>query len=123
MRRTSAHHENRRVEADELRRNRRQREIERAERRRLLTESEQLVLDLEALLFRHDPMGINYETNLDEYRSEAETITLRRAEAKSVDDVRRIVNEEFIRWFDGVSVVRPDAFDVIARETWALWCR
>lgn len=29
---------------------------------------EQLILDLEAILFRHDPMGINYEVNTDEYR-------------------------------------------------------
>ena len=82
---------------------------------------EQLILDLEAILFRHDPMGINYEVNTDEYRPEAESITLRRAEAKSVDDVRRIVDEEFARWFNGVTVVRPEAFDPIARETWVLW--
>ena len=91
-------------------------------RRRLLAGSEQLVLDLEAILFRHDPAGINYETNLDEYRSEAETITLRRAEASSVDDVRRIVDEELVRWFNG-PVHHPQALDPIADETRALWSR
>jgi len=36
------------------------------------------------------------EENLDEYRAEAQTITLRRREARSVEDVRRIAHEEFV---------------------------
>jgi hypothetical protein len=52
-----------------------------------------------AILFEADPMGINFETNTDEYEPEAETILLRLGQADTADDVARIVHEEFVRWF------------------------
>jgi hypothetical protein len=52
----------------------------------------------QALLFHDDPIGINFESNSDEYRSEAQTIVVRLAEATSERDVAVIVHEEFVRW-------------------------
>jgi hypothetical protein len=91
-----------------------------ADRRRRLEGQEDAVRKLEALLFEHDPVGINFEVNTDEYRAEAETITLRRAEAKSVDDVLRIVYEEFVRWFDTVAGPKS-RYESIAHELWTDW--
>jgi hypothetical protein len=69
-------------------------------RKRSLVGQEHIVDALEQLLFRHDPIGINFEDNTDEYRAEAETITLRLPDSSGVDDVQRIVHEEFVHWFD-----------------------
>jgi hypothetical protein len=81
---------------------------------------ESVVDQLEGLLFRHDPIGIKFEFNTDEYRSEAETITIRLPEAHSVEDVLRITHEEFIRWFDDTAgpVTR---YEAIAAEVWEVW--
>ena len=38
---------------------------------------ELLWLEVSAILFHHDPIGINFETNSDEYDAEAQTIVLR----------------------------------------------
>lgn len=76
---------------------------------------------LEALLFRHDPIGINFEDNTDEYRAEAETITLRRDEVRSLQDAQRVVHEEFVRWFDASTAGRPERYASVARELWAVW--
>jgi hypothetical protein len=74
-------------------------EADRAERARLLVGKEELVSAIEALLFAADPIGINFEHNTDEYRPEAETIALRIPETATVDELHRIVFEEFVRWF------------------------
>ena len=76
---------------------------------------------LEALLFRHDPIGLDFGDNTDEYRPEAETIALRRDEVRSARDVQRIVHEEFVRWFDADTAGPPDRYADIAREIWHLW--
>ena len=73
---------------------------ERADREQALLGQEDLLARVEALLFHDDPIGINFESNTDEYRPEAETIVLRLAEATSERDVAVIVHEEFVRWFD-----------------------
>ena len=76
---------------------------------------------LEALLFEADPIGIASEDNADEYRPEAETIQRRRAEAGSAADVRRIVHEEFVRWFDEHLAGPPERYEQVARRLWERW--
>jgi hypothetical protein len=88
-----------------------------------LAEHAEVVRELEALLFDFDPIGINLVENTDEYRPEAETITLRLAEAATVDDVRRIVHEEFVRWFDENLAGPEDRYGAIAGDIWELWSR
>lgn len=82
---------------------------------------EEVVGSVEALLFRHDPIGLNFGNNVDEYRPEAETITLRLPGARSVDEVRRIVHEEFVRWFDQQLAGPESRYGEIAREVWQVW--
>jgi hypothetical protein len=89
-------------------------------RRRLKTEYGQLFDSVTALLFRHDPVGINFGNNTDEYEPEAETILPRLRTCQSADDVRDIVHEEFVRWF-GESAGSPSAYTQIAVEIWKTW--
>lgn len=76
---------------------------------------------LESILFTHDPIGLNLRYNSDEYRPEALTIMLRRGEARSMEDVRRIVHEEFTRWFDPVIAGAQSRYERIAEDIWWLW--
>ena len=47
--------------------------IHREERKRLSSSYKQLLNEVSAILFRHDPIGINFEYNTDEYDPEAGT--------------------------------------------------
>jgi hypothetical protein len=50
-----------------------------------------LYIELEEILFRCDPIGINLEENKDEYDPEVNTILPRLKEAKSEYDVQNII--------------------------------
>ena len=69
------------------------------EKRRLKEQYGELFDATAALLFRHDPIGINFEENLDEYEPEARTILPRLRDCYGAADVTRVVHEEFVRWF------------------------
>ena len=87
-------------------------------RAKLLVDKEPLVADVEAILFRHDPIGINFDENKDEYRPEAETIVIRLSEALDEHDLLRIVHEEFVRWFSSSVAGGLDRYADIAHEIW-----
>ena len=93
----------------------------RAEREHVLVGREDLVSRVEALLFYEDPIGINFDTNTDEYLPEAQTIVIRLPEATSPDDVQRIVHEEFVRWFDRQIAGPVERYRVVAESIWGLW--
>ena len=90
-------------------------------RRRLKAEYGQLFDSVAALLYRHDPVGINFEVNTDEYATEAETILPRLRVCHSADDVLRAVHAEFVRWFDADTAGPPEHYATIASEIWELW--
>ena len=73
-----------------------------------------------SILFRVDPMGINFEDNTDEYDPETDTILPRLPNCSSPDDVRKVVIEEFERWFDSdmVNAGNRKHFDEIASAIW-----
>ena len=74
-----------------------------------------------AILFEADPMGINFETNTDEYEPEAGTILGRLSQAGNAEDVTRIVHEQFVRWFGADDAGAPEQYHAIAmsiREAW-----
>lgn len=70
------------------------------------------------ILFREDPIGINFEVNTDEYEPEVGTILPRLHEACSVDGVRRIVHEEFVKWFGPAIAGPPERYQVVAESVW-----
>jgi hypothetical protein len=73
---------------------------------------------LSNILFTEDPVGINFEKNTDEYEPEVGTILPRLGDCRSVEDVRRIVHEEFVVWFDVVTAGPPEKYQTVARRIW-----
>ena len=80
-----------------------------------MREQPTLVRQVSAILFRQDPVGINFKDNTDEYDAEAGTIVGRRGELQTKEDVYRVVREEFVRWF-GEGYDRCDRLDDAATE-------
>ena len=89
-------------------------------RRRLKAEYGKLFDSVASLLFRHDPIGITFDTNMDEYQPEAETILPLLRNCRTVDDVLRVVHSEFVRWFDA-DAGPQEHYKSIASEIWQLW--
>jgi hypothetical protein len=90
-------------------------------RRRLKEEYGDLFQAISAALFRHDPISINFKTNADEYEPEVGTILPRLQSCHSADAVRRVVHEEFVRWFSVEDAGHEERYDQIAEEIWDLW--
>jgi hypothetical protein len=95
------------------------------ERRRLKVQYGALFDSMAALLYRYDPIGINFDfdENTDEYEPEAGTILPRLSSCCSADDVLQVVHEEFVRWFDSGTAGPPEHYKKIASEVWRLWQR
>ncbi len=74
------------------------------------------------ILFRNDPIGINFEDNTDEYEPEVETILPRLSECNSHEDVLLVVHEEFRKWFNGDAGPRTN-YTRISQEIWDAWQR
>jgi hypothetical protein len=95
-------------------------EIE-AEKNRLKAEYGNLFGSIAEILFRHDPAGINFDDNTDEYEPEARTILPRLKDCHSAGDVMTVVHEEFQRWFDPDFAGSKQKYRKIAEEIWQLW--
>lgn len=80
-----------------------------------------LFAEASALLFRCDPIGINFEDNTDEYDPEVGTILPRLSSCHSPSEVRRVVYEEFRRWFGSETAGDEMSYNAIAEELWLLW--
>lgn len=95
-----------------------------SERRSLTVEKYgQLLSTMEALFLNWDPMGISSSGRLNEYEAEVCSILPRlEAEAKTLDDVIRILIEEFTFWF-WASLVEDNrwAIEELAIQMWRLW--
>jgi uncharacterized protein (DUF169 family) len=91
------------------------------ERRRLKADYRELFVEVSALLFRHDPVGINFETNEDEYEPEVGTILPRLRSCHSTEEVCRMVHEEFVHWFGAETAGSQEHYAKIASEIWAHW--
>jgi hypothetical protein len=92
-----------------------------AERRQLKAEYGELFESITTLLFRHDPIGINFEVNPDEYQPETGTILPRLRTCESSADVLRVVHEEFSRWFGIDTAGSVERYSEIADGIWQLW--
>ena len=79
--------------------------------------------EVAALLFRHDPVGISFDDNTDEYEAEVGTILPKLRHCKSANDVRLVVHQEFVRWFDSATAGQETAYSEIAAEIWDVWQR
>jgi hypothetical protein len=91
------------------------------ERRRLKAEYGELFDKIAALLFRHDPISIGSDVPTDEYEPETGTILPRLRNCHSVDDTRKVIHEEFVRWFDSSTAGPEQSYADISSEIWQLW--
>ena len=92
----------------------------RADREAVRAEYPDLFERLSEILFRNDPIGINFESNKDEYESEVGTILPRLRLVTTVDAVRSVIHDEFVFWFDPEVAGAETRYDAIATEVWAL---
>jgi len=72
------------------------------------------------ILFQHDPIricGNGNTTRETEYISEVNTILPRLKEVSSMQELRQVVYEEFIRWFDQ-SAGPIEHYDQAAQDIW-----
>jgi len=72
--------------------------------------------EISAIIFRHDPIGINFEENTNEYEPEAGTILTRLRSDMSVREATGIVHEEFIRWFGREDAGSREKYSALAAE-------
>lgn len=92
-----------------------------SERRNLKKEYKKLYNDIAGLLFRHDPIHINFGGNTDEYEPEAGTILPQLKTCHSENDVLRVVHKEFVNWFGAEIAGSENIYTAIAAEIWDLW--
>ncbi len=91
------------------------------ERNRLKSEYGDFFDTVSEILFRHDPIGINFESNTDEYEPEVGTILPRLKSCHSAEDLTTVIHEEFRRWFSYDLAGPRDKYREIAVEIWHLW--
>lgn len=66
-----------------------------------------------------DPLGlISGGAPNDEYEPEVSTVSPRLREARAVDDVRRILHEEFVHWFGADIAGAADNYAKAAQRIW-----
>ncbi len=95
----------------------------RSKRKKIKIEYRKFYDDVSKILFTHDPIGINFETNDDEYEPEVDTILPRLKMCNSAEDVLTVVHQEFQKWFDEDIAGEKSRYKEIAEEIWELWQR
>ena len=78
----------------------------REERERIEREYGDLYQAVCEVLYEEDPIGIGFGDNADEYDPEAFTILPRLADCRSAEELRTVIHEEFVRWFE--TLIGPD---------------
>lgn len=91
------------------------------ENNRLKAEYGELFDSVADILFQHDPIGINFEDNTDEYYPEVRTILPRLKDCHSAQDVTSVVHEEFVRWFEPETAGPKDRYQLPSEEIWKRW--
>ena len=92
-----------------------------AENERLKAEYGKVFDQLAEILFRHDPIGINYDDNTDEYEPEVRTILPRLRACQDSDDVVEVAYEEFQKWFGPEIAGGREKYRALGEEIWHLW--
>jgi hypothetical protein len=93
----------------------------RFEREKVRQEFGSLFGEVSAILFEIDPISINFETNTDEYEPEVGTILPRLGTCNSLLDTRRVIHQEFVRWFDKEIAGSESHYQEAAELIWAAW--
>jgi|GEM_PF-1357198 len=81
----------------------------------------QLFKAVSAVMFKLDPMGINYQTNTDEYDPEVGLLIPQLKKCSSPDDVAGALFEIFKSQFDADMAGKRERYDGLAKEIWKIW--
>jgi hypothetical protein len=90
-------------------------------RRRRKGEYKVLFETTSAIMLKHNPIGLDFETNIDEYDPEARTVIPRLRDCASSGDVERVLHEEFCAWFTPELAGPAEAYRAMAEELWRFW--
>ena len=93
----------------------------REERERIEREYGDLYPAVCEVLYEEDPIGIGFGDNADEYDPEAFTILPRLAECRSAEELRTVIHEEFVRWFEVETAGPLESYTNAAERIWRLW--
>lgn len=99
-----------------------------AERRARLREQREVLkakysdffAEVSSLMFKHDPVGISFSDNTDEYDPEAGTVIPRIGLCKTAAELTDVLHEEFCRWFDAETVGPRSHYEALAQAIWSL---
>jgi hypothetical protein len=91
----------------------------RAEREALKNEYAALFATVSALMYEHDPIGINFGDNPDEYEPEAGTVIPRLESCRDATELTDVLHEEFCRWFDADTAGPRTRYEPLALAIWA----
>ncbi|KND47071.1 MAG: hypothetical protein AB199_01425 [Parcubacteria bacterium C7867-004] len=73
------------------------------------------------VLFEHDPIGLNFDDNVDEYELEAGMVMNRFPKANNIDELATIIFEVFVECFDKELATRKrEVYQQIAKEVWEI---
>lgn len=80
-----------------------------------------LFQEVSEILFRHDPMHLNFGSNTDEYDPEVGTILPRLKTCRSAQDVQAVIYDECARWF--AIPGEEEKYRQPSQEIWSAWRR
>lgn len=92
-----------------------------SERQALKGQYKDLFVAISAIFFKHDPIGLDFESNIDEYDPEVGPLLVRLPHCRSAADVQKAVHEVFIELFDAQLAGPPERYAGIGVEVWELW--
>jgi hypothetical protein len=73
------------------------------------------------ILFEHDPVELDYETNIDEYEPEARRIMPLIKQADDVNHLATLLRNVFVQMFEGDDIDRKEGVYLqIAAKIWEL---
>lgn len=76
--------------------------------------------DISEILFRYDPIGLDFDTNIDEYDYEADLILKELPNQETVEQLTETIHAIFIKCFDNKLAKERDLYKHIAQEIWLL---
>jgi len=76
---------------------------------------------IEALLYKHDPIGLNFGDNQDEYAPEVDAILPKLNSCNTPAEVTGVIHKEFVRLFDNQIVGPLESYTSIGTDLWFLW--
>lgn len=96
-----------------------------AAREQAVRGQESLVTQIQAILFEDDPMGINFGSNTDEYKFEAQLIVIAMTDKPSVDaqTATALVHGVFVHTFGPEIAPASDRYQRSAEQVREVWGR